>query len=211
MIRHWCSYHIWSSRWIKFNCFIVIRSWILFFRAQHWSVSCPGLLEWYAHLAFGLYLGDEMFGLDGGSHNVTKSAFNKCCKAYDSDMLILVNCLRGTLDLWLLDDCLWADWGLEINTTLTEDRGSFLVHALTPYTTFVSFFPVKGLFKILDAEANVMRIFPLLMPFSTLSPVRINSMKPCEELPINRLKMGPLTYPWACQLVLSQLVVVGPY
>ena len=70
-----------------------IKSWILFFKAQHQSVSCPGLLEWQAHFAFGLYLGDEVSGLAGGSHNVTKLSFSMCCKAWDNDMPILVNCL----------------------------------------------------------------------------------------------------------------------
>ena len=47
------------------------------------------------HLVFGLYLGEEVFGLDGGSCNITKLVFSRCCKAWDSDMAILVNCLRG--------------------------------------------------------------------------------------------------------------------
>ena len=45
------------------------------------SVSCPGLSEWYAHLASGLYLGEAVLGFLGGSLNVTRFNLNRCCKA----------------------------------------------------------------------------------------------------------------------------------
>ena len=78
---------------------------------------------------------------------------------------------------------------MEIRTTLTDGRPSFLVWALAPYATLISFFPVKGFFTGLEVEADAMRIFPLLIPLSTLSPVKISSVKPEEEQPTNKLKM----------------------
>ena len=48
-----------------------IRSWILFLNVQQLLVSCPGVLEWYAYLAFRLYLGEAVLGFWGGSFNVT--------------------------------------------------------------------------------------------------------------------------------------------
>ena len=61
-----------------------------------------------------------------------------------------------------------------------------------PIHIIFSFFLVKGFFTALEAKSDVMGIFPLLMPLSTLSPVRTNLVKPDEELPINRLKTGEL-------------------
>ena len=72
---------------------------------------------------------------------------------------------------------------------------SFLVRALAPYTALVSFFPVKGFFMELEVEADAMGIFPLFIPLSTLSPVRISSMKPDEEQPSNKLKMDQIICP----------------
>ena len=79
---------------------------------------------------------------------------------------------------------------MEIRTTLTDRRLSFLVRTLSPYTTFISFFLVKGFFTGLEVEADAMEIFPLLIPLSSLSPVKISSVKPDEEQSTNKLKYG---------------------
>ena len=80
---------------------------------------------------------------------------------------------------------------MEIQTALTDRRSSFLVWALSPYAELISFFVVKVFFIGLEVEEDAMGIFPLLMPLSTLSPVKINSVKPEEEQPTNKLKKGP--------------------
>ena len=87
-----------------------IRSWILYFSIQHLLVSCPRLLEWYAHLSLGWYLGEEVLGFRGGYLNVTKFKFNMCCKTCDIGMLILVYCLLDISCLRRLPQwgCCWA-------------------------------------------------------------------------------------------------------
>ena len=110
-----------------------IKSWILVFRAQQSLVSCPGLLEWYAHHAFGLYFGDDVLGFWGGSHSVINCAFNRCCNAWVNGILILVNCLLGGSDLCWFPSCYGrASVGLEINMTPTDWWRSFLLQLLWP-------------------------------------------------------------------------------
>ena len=88
-----------------------IRSWILFLNAQQLLVSCPGLLEWYAHIAFGLYLGEAMLGFWGGSLNITNLAFNMRCNAWVNDMLISVKRLLDVFFLCRLPYCRWRGYG----------------------------------------------------------------------------------------------------
>ena len=80
---------------------------------------------------------------------------------------------------------------MEIQTALTDGRSFFLIWALAPYTTLINFFIAKWFLIGLGVEVDDVEIFPLLMPLSILSPVRINSVKPEEEQPTNRLKKGP--------------------
>ena len=48
---------------------------------------------------------------------------------------------------------------------------------------------------VLDVEADAMGIFPLLIPLSALSLVRINLVKLEDELPIRNLKYGLVSVP----------------
>ena len=100
---------------------------------------------------------------------------------------------------------------MEIRTTLTDRQLSFLVRAFSPYTTFVSFLLVKGFFTGLEVEADAIGIFPLLIPLSTLSPVRTSSVKLDEEKPTNKLKNGPDNIPINIPICSLSLTVVGPY
>ena len=84
---------------------------------------------------------------------------------------------------------------MEIRTALTDGWSFFLVRALAPYTILISFFVEKGFFTGLEVEVDAMGIFPLLMPLSTLSPIKINSVKSEEEQPTNKLKNGPDKFP----------------
>ena len=114
----WQKNSIWPSC-VSSNAPSSIRSWILLLNAQQMLVSCPGLLEWYAHLASGLYLGEAMLGFLGGSLNVTRFNLNRCCKAWDSDMLSLVNFLLGIFGLLWSTRCLWQGccWTREVVAT----------------------------------------------------------------------------------------------
>ena len=97
-----------------------IMSWILFFRDQQLLVSCLGLLEWYAHLALGLYFGEDVFTCWGGSLKVINYDFNMCCNAWANGILIFINCLLGAFCLRVLSCWGCTSVGLEIKIAPTN-------------------------------------------------------------------------------------------
>ena len=70
-------------------------------------------------------------------------------------------------------------------TIILIDMGPFPIHNIN------FFLRIKRFFIGLGVEVDAIEIFPLLMPLSILSPVRINSVKLEQEQPTNRLNKGP--------------------
>ena len=129
-----------------------------------------------------------------------------CCNSWDTGMLMLVNYLLGSSWLrWFPLCCCRRDSGLEIRTAPTCWSWLLLLWPFWPYTTLDYFFPLYGFLWVSEDVAPW--IFPLLIPFSTRSPVRIKSVNPAEELPIKWLKKGLIKVP--IKISISSLSVNG--
>ena len=111
---------------------------------------------------------------------------SNCGKICDKVILSRVYSLLGLSPLgWL--GCRGAAVGFAITTALTVWRRSGLFCLLGPYTALASF--LKGFFS--ELEDAPFCIFPDFIPASILSPVRMRSVNPAEELPMRWLKNGP--------------------